>query len=185
MLVCRVMTSSSQWGASCNFFDCILECISFLSSAEQDEHMMKEDVLDSMRSRMYFMMGKMMSHPLCTSMSMQGWCKDVSDDPAAFDDGHAEQASEDAARQRAAAAQKQRVALQEQRVKQRKGSPFHKSKRRTGKPALCAGKGASAVGGVVRDASAAGDVMHRASARNRLRKVLHAERRMRILSFFS
>lgn len=81
--------TSFQWGPSCNFFDCIMESVSFLAAIEHNEHMSKEDVVDSMKSRLYFMMGKMLSHGICTSMAMQGWAKERSDDPPVFEERRA------------------------------------------------------------------------------------------------
>lgn len=77
--------SSSQWIVNSNFFDCLLECVSFLQCADQDVHMGKDDVVSSMRSRIHFMVGKVLSHGVCTSMSMRGWGMESSD-PIMFAD---------------------------------------------------------------------------------------------------
>jgi len=65
--------SSAQWSGACSFFDCLLEMVSYLDSVDADPHTDKGDVIDGVRSRTYFMVGKMLSFGVCTSMSLQGW----------------------------------------------------------------------------------------------------------------
>ena len=73
--------SSAQWNNSCSFFDSLLELISFLDTADADPLVTKGDTIDSVRSRGYFMIGKVLSYGVCTSMSLQGWDASERDPP--------------------------------------------------------------------------------------------------------
>ena len=52
------------------FLDSIMDTIQFIEKCREDEHIKKEDVLDSMENRLSFMLRKMVACPTSTSFSM-------------------------------------------------------------------------------------------------------------------
>ena len=47
------------------FMESLLECSEFIDKARKDPHSTKEDVLDSMETRLSFLVGKMAVSPTC------------------------------------------------------------------------------------------------------------------------
>lgn len=56
-----------------NHFDSILECLDFLRSAEESDHIDKQEVVDTMKARLHNMVSKILLNNTVTSMSMMGW----------------------------------------------------------------------------------------------------------------
>lgn len=52
------------------FLDMLLELAGYIQTCRYDELMTKADVLDSMEKRASFLIGKMGSHPTCTSFAV-------------------------------------------------------------------------------------------------------------------
>ena len=56
-----------------NHFDGVLECLDFLRSVENDNHVQKQDVIEAIRGRLHNMISKILLGNTITSMSMLGW----------------------------------------------------------------------------------------------------------------
>lgn len=57
-----------------NYFDCIIECIDTLNTAEIDAQITKQDVIESLRARLSVMVTKLLSGSVWgDSTFMSGW----------------------------------------------------------------------------------------------------------------
>jgi hypothetical protein len=56
-----------------NHFDSVLECLDFLRNAEQNDHIDKQEIIDTMKARLHNMISKILLNNTITSMSMMGW----------------------------------------------------------------------------------------------------------------
>jgi hypothetical protein len=56
-----------------NHFDCVLECLDYMQTVEEDEQVEKGDVIEAIRARLHNMLSKILLNNSITSMSMLGW----------------------------------------------------------------------------------------------------------------
>jgi hypothetical protein len=65
-------TSSSSidvYATPQTFMDMLIECAQFIDKSRHDQSA-KEDVLDSMETRVSYLVGKLAAHPTCTSYAV-------------------------------------------------------------------------------------------------------------------
>lgn len=61
---------ASIYATPVTFMDMLLKCSQYIEEARNDVQQSKEDVLDSMECRISILMGKLASHPMCTSFTI-------------------------------------------------------------------------------------------------------------------
>lgn len=60
-----LVSSRTLYADPKTFMETLLECSEFIDKSRLDPHSTKEDVLDSMETRLSFLIGKMVASPTC------------------------------------------------------------------------------------------------------------------------
>mmetsp|Transcript_15243 Transcript_15243/g.38268 ORF Transcript_15243/g.38268 Transcript_15243/m.38268 type:complete len:108 (+) Transcript_15243:35-358(+) len=69
------MSGAGSSGQPVNLFDSVVECLDYLGSVEASDEHSKQDVVDSVRMRMNYLVGRIITNQHCTSMGPQGWTR--------------------------------------------------------------------------------------------------------------